>query len=118
MSVKHAWLVRFALILSALCVGTLLSAQSSPPNIVTKAELDRWKKELSNWGRWGKDDQIGALNLITSATRRRAVALVKTGDSISLSRSLDTEKSVENSNPFEHTMLALGMDRVSLVFHG
>jgi hypothetical protein len=28
--------------------------------IVTEAEYDRWKKERSNWGRWGKDDQLGA----------------------------------------------------------
>ena len=35
--------------------------------VVTQAEFDRWKSELSNWGRWGKDDQRGTLNLITAA---------------------------------------------------
>jgi hypothetical protein len=58
--------------------------------IVTEAEYDRWKKELSNWGRWGKDDQIGALNLITPAKRRQAAALVKDGVSVSLAGDADT----------------------------
>jgi hypothetical protein len=25
---------------------------------VDKATIDQWMKELSNWGRWGKDDQL------------------------------------------------------------
>jgi hypothetical protein len=29
---------------------------------VTQAEFSKWQRELSNWGRWGKDDQAGALN--------------------------------------------------------
>ena len=28
-------------------------------------------KDLSNWGRWGKDDQMGAVNLITPAKGKR-----------------------------------------------
>ena len=46
---------------------------------------------LSNWGRWGADDRLGTLNLITPDTRRRAAALVQTGDAISLSRDIDPE---------------------------
>ncbi len=46
---------------------------------MTKADVDRWMTELSNWGRWGKDDQLGTLNLITPAKRRGAAALVKDG---------------------------------------
>jgi len=49
-------------------------APQAPPNhTVTQADMDRWKVELSNAGRWGKDDQKGALNLITrqSAGRRQ-----------------------------------------------
>jgi kynurenine formamidase len=33
---------------------------------VTKDDVNRWMTELSNWGRWGKTDQIGTLNLITA----------------------------------------------------
>jgi kynurenine formamidase len=44
---------------------------------------------LSNWGRWGADDELGTLNLITEEHRRRAAALVRDGISVSLS--LDIE---------------------------
>ncbi len=40
--------------------------------------------ELSNWGRWGKDDQAGTVNLITNAKRKQAAALVKEGISVSV----------------------------------
>ena len=42
--------------------------------------------ELSKWGRWGKDDQLGALNLITIEKRRQAMALARTGTVVSLER--------------------------------
>jgi kynurenine formamidase len=85
---------------------------------VTKGDLERWKTDLSNWGRWGKDDQIGALNLITPAKRRQAAALVKEGFSVSLARDVNTEKAVDNPQPYEHAMLAIGADRFGVAFHG
>ena len=47
-------------------------AAQAPPSshTVTEAEYQRWKTDLSNWGRWGKTDEIGALNLITPAKRK------------------------------------------------
>ena len=85
---------------------------------VTKEELERWKKELSNWNRWGKDDEIGTLNLITPAKRKQAAALVKEGVSVSLAGDADTEKAVDNPQPYEHEMLAIGSDRIGVAFHG
>ena len=85
---------------------------------VTKADIERWKKELSNWGRWGKADEIGALNLITPAKRKQAATLVKEGFSVSLSRDMETETAVDNGNPLEHTMLSIGGDRLAIRFHG
>ena len=49
----------------------------SPEHKVTPDQMKKWEKELSNWGRWGKDDQLGAINLITTAKRKQAAALVK-----------------------------------------
>ena len=39
-----------------------------------------------NWGRWGDDDQMGAVNLITPSKRASAAGLVKAGRAVSLSR--------------------------------
>ena len=58
--------------------------------MVTEAQYESWKKDLSNWGRWGTDDQIGALNLITPAKRKEAAGLVKEGYSVSLASDADT----------------------------
>ncbi len=94
------------------------SAQTGAPRTISKAEYERWKTELSNWGRWGKDDQIGAMNLITPAKRRQAAGLVKDGFSVSLARDADTEKAVDNPQPYERQMLAIGSDRFGVAFHG
>ena len=35
--------------------------------------------ELSNWGRWGDDDRIGTVNLITPERIAAAATLARTG---------------------------------------
>ena len=110
-------LTAFALMFLTLDVLAQTTPPGTPPSI-SRADFERWKKELSNWGRWGKDDQIGALNLITPAKRRQAAALVKEGISVSLSRDSDTVKAIDNPDPFEHSMLTIGTDRMGVVPHG
>ena len=102
----------------ALVLAIALPTVAASQQAVTRAEFDRWKTELSNWGRWGKDDQMGALNLITPAKRRQAAALVREGFSVSLSRDADTQKAIDNPDPFEHSMLTTGTDRIGIVPHG
>jgi kynurenine formamidase len=83
-------------------------------------------KELSNWGRWGKDDQLGAMNLITAVKRKAAAALVREGFSVSLARETDKAKAADNANPFGHTMNWTGattpgqfsLDTYSVLYHG
>jgi kynurenine formamidase len=95
-----------------------LSSQTAPARTISAAEYEGWKKSLSNWGRWGKDDEIGALNLITPAKRKEAAALVKEGFSVSLAGDADTIKAVDNPFPYEHEMLAIGNDRIGVRYHG
>ena len=61
-----------------------------PVSEIGKVQFDRWMKELSNTGRWGKDDELGTLNLITPAKRVQAASLVKTGLTVSISRQITT----------------------------
>src|SRR6202158_6016345 len=110
----------FTLLMAALAAGEL-SAQAVAPastHVVTESQYERWKKDLSNWGRWGKDDEIGTLNLITPAKRKQAAALVKEGVSVSMAGDLDTEKAADNPNPFELKMLGIGSDQISANYHG
>lgn len=97
---------------------------SYPPPVITASEFDHWMKERSNWGRWGKDDQLGAVNLITAAKRQQALALAKEGMSVSLAHPPLTEKAVDVSSPFEREVFlpdAFGRgiaDRYSVFYHG
>ena len=50
--------------------AVLWSQEGGSTAAMTQAQQDLWKTELSNWGRWGEDDEVGAINLITPAKRR------------------------------------------------
>ena len=63
------------------------------------AEFDALFQQVKNWGRWGKDDQLGSANLVTAAKRKQAVALVKDGITVSLAHNVLTEKAEDNANP-------------------
>ena len=98
-------------------------AQARPQ--MSKAEFDGLVKELSNWGRWGPDDQLGTLNLITPSKRKQAIQLVQVGLPVSLARNVEKEKAADNPKPFEHTMLLTGRDKgqwsvdnYSVSYHG
>jgi kynurenine formamidase len=83
------------------------------------AEFDVMFQQVKNWGRWGADDQLGSANLVTPAKRKQAVALVKTGDTVSLAHNPLTEAAPDVSSPFEHTMLrGNNMDRYAVAYHG
>jgi len=65
---------------------------------------------ISNWGRWGKDDQRGALNYITDAKRAASARLVKTGEVVSLALPLATVPGPDNPTPVTHLMIQTGHD--------
>jgi len=91
---------------------------------VTQAMVEQWMTELSNWGRWGDDDQLGALNLITPEKRKQAAALVREGISVSLSHDYLTERAADATSPLVHEMLGLARpgpfvsDRYTIAYHG
>lgn len=114
----------FVLILAVASASIGLSQSPSSNHNLTKADVDRWSTQLSNWGRWGKEDQLGTLNLITPAKRKQAAALVKEGVSVSLARTAMTEKAIDNPSPYEVEWYAnpnsgpAAFDRFSVTYHG
>ena len=70
----------------------------------TAEEVRGYIRDRRNWGRWGKDDQIGAINLITPAKRAAAARLVRSGRSLSLSRPFPKDPGVNNALPAQHYM--------------
>src|SRR5207249_10954258 len=57
---------------------------------LTESDVIKMISSLSNWGRWGTDDELGTINLITAAKRKRAAALVADGVPVSCARPIAT----------------------------
>src|SRR5438876_6287654 len=95
---------------------------------LSSAQFDQLFASVSNWGRWGQDDQRGTLNLITPERVAAATALVRRGRSVSLSNLLSKVADIDNPKPMLHYMsrLTLGMpgepkmneDFIGLDYHG
>jgi kynurenine formamidase len=75
---------------------------------VSADEFRQLFDRVSNWGRWGADDERGALNYLTPALVAAAADLARTGRTVSLSRSLNTEREPDNPEPADHRMTMLG----------
>ena len=111
------WLDRRAVVSWRPTIAQRGSRPARAPRNV--AEFDELFRQVSNWGRWGKDDQLGSANLVTDAKRKQAAGLVKNGVSVSLAHNAITEKAVDNPSPFEHTMNpGFFMDTYKVSYHG
>ena len=53
--------------------------------------LNDYIQKCSNWGRWGAEDELGTVNLITEAKVQEAAGMVKTGKTISLTMPYDSK---------------------------
>jgi kynurenine formamidase len=94
-----------SVVLLACGLSVALVGQTPPPRAPRNAaEFDELFERVSNWGRWGKDDQLGSANLVTPAKRKQAIALAKDAVSVSLAHNPLTERAEDNASPFEHSM--------------
>lgn len=89
-------------------------------SLKTDSDIEHALPRLSNWGRWGSNDQLGTLNHITAERRAAAAALVMAGETVSLARPIHLgDGSVERG---VHELIRRpdggARDYVGLVFHG
>lgn len=115
-----------SLAISSWLVGSSQADEADAKKALTKADIDEMMKSLSNWGRWGKDDQLGTINLITPEKRKQAAALIKEGVTVSLAHA--AIKDERDSSPgFQHKMTAIPKkgdeityagDEYSVQYHG
>lgn len=106
-----------------------------PTLIPTEAEVLTYFDKLSNWNRWGPDDELGTPNLITPEKTKRALATVQEGVSVSLAREIMWDGALDVPSPPVHHMLESGegwasgdkvssrpnaaaIDYIGMVFHG
>ena len=103
--------------------------------IPSETQVLEWMSSLSNWGRWGGDDQLGCLNLIGPAKRTQAAGLVRDGIAVSCARPIVTGSVPDVSYPVQRFMVDSGEGRdtdplerlqarrgaaeyIGMVFHG
>jgi kynurenine formamidase len=84
----------------------------SATRLANATDFEQLCQRVSNWGRWGKDDELGTLNFITADRIAAAARLVRRGAAFSLAVPYD-EKGPQSGairiNPI-HTMLKSGAD--------
>jgi kynurenine formamidase len=74
---------------------------------VSAAEFKALFRAVSNWGRWGEDDELGTLNELSADRIVAAARLVGSGNAVTLSHPWDTEKGIDNPHPADHHMTLL-----------
>src|SRR5215210_3644569 len=87
---------------------------------LSDADISALIPSISNWGRWGDDDGIGTLNLLTPERRQAAAQLVRTGRAIAMARPIALgDGSVERGvHEVEQRPGGGARDYVGFVFHG
>ncbi len=96
---------------------------AAPRDPMPGGEVLGFHRTLSNWGRWGPEDERGALNLITPRVAAAAAATVRSGRTVSCARPIDTRASPDNPVPATHVMLGthadgMGSDSLAIAPHG
>ena len=101
----------------AVGAGTAAPGAQSDPRMPTAAEVESWYTDRRNWGRWGDDDQMGAINLITPETSAAAAALVSKGRKVSMSRVFEPEQHFMRENPRPDGTASV-VDYYGFIYHG
>ena len=114
------WTVTAALVLAVAAACSSADTRDDRNYPRNAAEFDAFFDDVSNWGRWGPDDQLGTFNLITPEKRRAAAALVRSGVSVSLSHNPMPDEAPDNPDAaFDHVMGdSLQSDTYTFTYHG
>ena len=74
---------------------------------VSAADFRALFEAVSYWGRWGDDDERGALNYLTPDRVAAAAGLIRSGETTTLSLPLNTTPAMDNPVPADHHMTML-----------
>ena len=106
--------------------------QTGIPN---EKEVLEYFNSLSNWNRWGSEDQLGTLNYLSQDKTLQAIRGVKNGKTVSCARTISWDPSPDSQIPPVHYMVESGegwedgnkvsnrtsqasTDYFGLIFHG
>lgn len=109
-------------LLTRHAAGSSVSAVARPaaqtdPRMPSAEEVASWYTDRRNWGRWGDDDQKGAINLITPEKSAGAAGLVRSGRKVSASRVFEPEQHFMRKSPRPGGAGAV-VDYYGFIYHG
>src|SRR5262245_23638083 len=107
MSIASRLLIGTTILIVSVMASPLVRGQSARPTIAPEADFRRAMKELSNWGRWGAMDELGAANLITPAKRKQALALAREGRTVSLAHDVPQEKAADTPTFLDRSLVTV-----------
>ncbi|MEO5899535.1 MAG: cyclase family protein [Ilumatobacteraceae bacterium] len=100
-------------------------------------DIDGFMTSLSNWGRWGDDDELGTLNLVDAAARQRGAALVTDGTAVSCAHDIRPEgpnaqrymigtglgrqpgdESADRTGASDHGHASVAAEYLGFIYHG
>jgi kynurenine formamidase len=93
-------------------------------------EFEAIFESVKNWGRWGPDDELGTMNLITPEKVREAAGLVRTGRRVSMSIPINKVAGPDNPQqaihfvvqshdvPIDSSKVRFAMDFLGMSCHG
>jgi kynurenine formamidase len=113
---RRDFLVTAATVGSTALAGATAAAGQAQRQATAEGDAAAGYDTRRNWGRWGADDQRGAVNLITPEKRAAAAALVKRGRSVSLSRVFEPEQQFVRIS--EDTSGGSVIDYYGFIYHG
>ena len=104
-------------------------------NKPTGSEVRGYIQSVSNWGRWGTEDELGTLNFIDERKIQNSAGLVQEGVAVSCARPIVNTASADSASPPLHYMVGSGetfglnpqetpgmlqsaSDFIGMVFHG
>ncbi len=73
-------------------------------DVLSAQQFEALFQSVSNWGKWGADDERGTLNYITPECVQKAAALVRTGRTVSMAVPMNKVAGPDNPHPVAHYM--------------
>lgn len=97
---------------------------------VSVEEFERIFESVKNWGRWGPEDELGTMNLITPEKVRAAASLVRSGRRVSMAIPINKVAGPDNPNqalhfltqghdvPIDSSKVRFALDFMGIACHG
>ncbi len=79
-----------------------MTAETTKPALMPLADFDALCERVSNWGRWGADDQAGTLNYLTAERRAAARDQIRDGQLVSCANDISGAGRVDDPRPPLH----------------